>query len=80
MLRTYKKYVIGKIQRDRNGKESFMYFEQPIEESEYGMLNNVDMSTLFVIRDLIVMYLSDVEGSYTLDPVLKTFVFSEKEL
>jgi hypothetical protein len=80
MVKTYKKYVIGKIQRDRNGKESFMYFEQPIEESEYGMLNNVDMSTLFVIRDLIVMYLSDVEGSYTLDPVLKTFVFSEKEL
>lgn len=79
-MRTYKKYVIGKIQRDRNGKESFMYFEQPIEESEYGKLNNVDMSTLFVIRDLIVMYLSDVEGSYTLDPVLKTFVFSEKEL
>ena len=79
-MRTYKKYVIGKIQRDRNGKESFMYFEQPIEESEYGMLNNVDMSTLFVIRDLIVIYLSDVEGSYTLDPVLKTFVFSEKEL
>ena len=80
MVKTYKKYVIGKIQRDRNGKESFMYFEQPIEESEYGMLNNVDMSTLFVIRDLIVVYLSDVEGSYTLDPVLKTFVFSEKEL
>ena len=79
-MSTYKKYVIGKIQRDRNGKESFMYFEQPIEESEYGMLNNVDMSTLFVIRDLIVMYLSDDEGSYTLDPVLKTFVFSEKEL
>jgi hypothetical protein len=79
-MRTYKKYVIGKIQRDRNGKESFMYFEQPIEESEYGVLNNVDMSTLFVIRDLIVMYLSDIEGSYTLDPVLKTFVFSEKEL
>ena len=78
-MRTYKKYVIGKIQRDRNGKESFMYFEQPIEESEYGVLNNVDMSTLFVIRDLIVMYLSDIEGSYTLDPVLKTFVFSEKE-
>lgn len=79
-MSTYKKYVIGKIQRDRNGKESFIFFEQPIEESEYGMLNNVDMSTLFVIRDLIVMYLSDVEGSYTLDPVLKTFVFSEKEL
>lgn len=79
-MKRYKKYVIGKIQRDRNGKESFMYFEQPIEESEYGMLNNVDMSTLFVIRDLIVMYLSDVEGSYTLDPVLKTFVFLEKEL
>ena len=77
-MSTYKKYVIGKIQRDRNGKESFMYFEQPIEESEYGVLNNVDMSMLFVIRDLIVMYLSDVEGSYTLDPVLKTFVFSEK--
>jgi len=79
-MKRYKKYVIGKIQRDRNGKESFMYFEQPIEESEYGMVNNVDMSTLFVIRDLIVMYLSDVEGSYTLDPVLKTFVFSDKEL
>ena len=80
MLRTYKKYVIGKIQRDSNGKESFIYFKKPIEESEYGILNNVDMSTLFVIRDLIVIYLSDVEGSYTLDPVLKTFVFLEKEL
>jgi len=79
-MSTYKKYVIGKIQRDRNGKESFIFFEQPIEESEYGVLNNVDMSMLFVIRDLIVMYLSDVEGSYTLDPVLKTFVFLEKEL
>ena len=79
-MRTYKKYVIGKIQRDRSGKESFMYFEQPIEESEYGMLNNVDMSTLFVIRDLIVMYLSDIEGNYVLDPALKTFVFLEKEL
>ena len=79
-MKRYKKYVIGKIQRGKSGKESFMYFEQPIEESEYGLLNNVDMSTLFVIRDLIVMYLSDVEGSYTLDPVLKTFVFSEKEL
>ena len=79
-MKRYKKYVIGKIQRDRNGKESFIFFEQPIEESEYGVLNNVDMSMLFVIRDLIVMYLSDVEGSYTLDPVLKTFVFSEKEL
>ena len=78
-MRTYKKYVIGKIQRDRNGKESFMYFEQPIEESEYGVLNNVDMSMLFVIRDLIVIYLSDVEGNYVLDPVLKTFVFLEKE-
>ena len=80
MLRTYKKYVIGKIQRDKKGKESFMYFNKPVEESEYGALNNVDMSKLSVIRDLIVMYLSDVEGSYTLDPVLKTFVFSEKEL
>ena len=79
-MSTYKKYVIGKIQRDRNGKETFIFFEQPIEESEYGVLNNVDMSMLFVIRDLIVMYLSDVEGSYTLDPVLKTFVFSDKEL
>lgn len=78
-MKRYKKYVIGKIERDRNGKESFMYFEQPIEELEYGILNNVDMSTLFVIRDLIVMYLSDVEGNYVLDPVLKTFVFLEKE-
>ena len=78
-MRTYKKYVIGKIQRDRNGKESFIFFEQPIEESEYGVLNNVDMSMLFVIRDLIVMYLSDVEGNYVLDPALKTFVFLEKE-
>ena len=79
-MKTYKKYVIGKIQRDRKGKESFMYFEKPIEESEYGILNNVDMSTLFVIRDLIVIYLSDSEGRYTLDPVLKTFVFTEREL
>ena len=79
-MKTYKKYVIGKIQRDRKGKESFMYFEKPIEESEYGILNNVDISTLFVIRDLIVMYLSDSEGRYTFDPVLKTFVFTEREL
>jgi hypothetical protein len=80
MLRTYKKYVIGKIQRNSNGKESFIYFEKPIEESEYGILNNVDMSMLSVIRDLIVMYLSDTKGGYTLDPLLKTFVFLDKEL
>ena len=79
-MRTYKKYVIGKIQRDSNGKESFIYFEKPIEESEYGILNNVDMSMLSVIRDLIVMYLSDAKGGYTLDSLLKTFVFLEKEL
>ena len=80
MSKRYKKYIIGKIVRDDQGNESFDYFPTPIEESVYAKENNVDMSMLFVIRDLIVMYLSDVEGSYTLDPVLKTFVFSEKEL
>lgn len=75
----YKKYIIGKIIRDTNGVESINYFSEPIEESEYGTANNVDMSKLIVIRDLVVIYLSDKKGRYTLDPKLKTFVYLEEE-
>ena len=75
----YKKYIIGKIIRDTNGVESINYFSEPIEESEYGTANNVDMSKLIVIRDLVVIYLSDKKGRYTLDPQLKTFVYLEEE-
>ena len=78
-MRTYNKYGLGKIQRDKEGKEAFIYFEEPIEESEYGRINNVDISKIFIIRDLIVMYLSDPDGKYILDPVLKTFVSVEEE-
>jgi hypothetical protein len=78
-MRTYNKYVLGKIHRDKEGKEAFIYFEEPIEESEYGRINNVDISKIFIIRDLIVMYLSDPDGRYILDPVLKTFVSVEEE-
>jgi hypothetical protein len=76
---TYNKYVLGKIQRDKEGKEAFIYFEEPIEESEYGRINNVDISKIFIIRDLIVMYLSDLDGRYVLDPVINTFVPVEEE-
>ena len=75
----YKKYIIGKIIRDTNGVESINYFSELIEESEYGTANNVDMSKLIVIRDLVVIYLSDKKGRYTLDPQLKTFVYLEEE-
>jgi len=37
------------------------------------------MSKLIVIRDLVVIYLSDKKGKYTLDPQLKTFVYLEVE-
>ena len=75
----YKKYIIGKITRDTKGVESIKYFSEPIEESEYGIANNVDMSKLIVIRDLVVIYLIDKKGRYTLDPQLKTFVYLEDE-
>ena len=75
----YKKYIVGKITRDSKGVESIKYFSEPIEESEYGTANNVDMSKLIVIRDLVVIYLSDKKGRYTLDPQLKTFVYLEEE-
>jgi len=75
----YKKYIVGKITRDSKGVESIKYFSEPIEESEYGIANNVDMSKLIVIRDLVVVYLSDKKGRYTLDPQLKTFVYLEEE-
>lgn len=75
----YKKYIIGKITRDTKGVESIKYFSEPIEEPEYGIANNVDMSKLIVIRDLVVIYLSDKKGRYTLDPQLKTFVYLEEE-
>ena len=78
-MRTYKKYILGKIHRDEEGKEAFIYFEEPIEESEYGRINNVDISKIFIIRDLIVMYLSDLDGRYVLDPVINTFVPVEEE-
>ena len=75
----YKKYIVGKITRDSKGVESIKYFSEPIEESKYGTANNVDMSKLIVIRDLVVIYLSDKKGRYTLDPQLKTFVYLEEE-
>ena len=75
----YKKYIVGKITRDSKGIESIKYFSEPIEESKYGTANNVDMSKLIVIRDLVVIYLSDKKGRYTLDPQLKTFVYLEEE-
>ena len=51
MSKRYKKYIIGKINRDKQGNESFVYFPAPIEESVYAKENNVDMSMLFVVRD-----------------------------
>ena len=79
MNKRYKKYIVGKIVRDEQGKESFVYFPTPIEESVYGKENNVDMSMLFVVRDLIVMYLTDGAGKYALDETLKVFVYLEEE-
>ena len=79
MSKRYKKYIIGKIIRDEQGNESFVYFPTPIEESVYAKENNVDMSMLFVVRDLIVMYLTDGAGKYTLDETLKIFVYLEEE-
>ena len=78
-MRTYKKYILGKIHRDEEGKEAFIYFEEPIEESKYGRINNVDISKIFIIRDLIVMYLSDLDVRYVFDPVINTFVPVEEE-
>ena len=75
----YKKYIIGKIVRDEKGNESFVYFPLPVEESDYAKENNVDMSKLFVIRDLIVIHLTDPNGNYGLDPKLKRFVHIEEE-
>tara|TARA_X000000368_G_scaffold406334_1_gene384454 strand:+ start:1199 stop:1324 length:126 start_codon:yes stop_codon:yes gene_type:complete len=37
------------------------------------------MSKLFVVRDLIVIYLTDPAGQYALDETLKIFVYSEGE-
>ena len=79
MSKRYKKYIIGKINRDKQGNESFVYFPAPIEESVYAKENNVDMSMLFVVRDLIVMYLTDGAGKYALDETLKIFVYLEEE-
>tara|TARA_B100000085_G_scaffold140785_1_gene128223 strand:- start:41 stop:280 length:240 start_codon:yes stop_codon:yes gene_type:complete len=73
-MKKYKKYVVGKITRDSKGEESFVYFPAPVEESFYAEENNLDMSKLASIRDLIAVYLTDADGRYALDPVLKTFV------
>ena len=74
MIKRYQKYVVGKITRDSKGEESFVYFPTPVEESFYAEENNLDMTKLASVRDLIVVYLIDAGGKYTLDPVLKTFV------
>ncbi len=73
-MKKYKKYVVGKITRDSKGEESFVYFSTPVEESLYVEENKLDMTKLSNVRDLIVVYLTDADGSYVLDPVLKTFV------
>ena len=79
MSKRYKKYIIGKIVRDDQGNESFVYFPTPIEESVYAKENNVDMSMLFVVRDLIVIYFKEPGGQYALDETLKIFVNLEEE-
>ena len=78
-MKKYKKYVVGKITRDSKGEESLVYFPAPVEESFYAEENNLDMTKLVSVRDLVVVYLSDKKGRYTLDPQLKTFVYLEEE-
>ena len=78
-MKKYKKYVVGKITRDSKGEESLVYFPAPVEESFYAEENNLDMTKLASVRDLVVVYLSDKKGRYTLDPQLKTFVYLEDE-
>ena len=78
-MKKYKKYVVGKITRDSKGEESLVYFSAPVEESFYAEENNLDMTKLASVRDLVVVYLSDKKGRYTLDPQLKTFVYLEEE-
>lgn len=77
-MKKYKKYVIGRISRNTKGNESFVYFSTPIEESTYAKENNLDMTKLSAVRDLIVIYLTDEKGKYTLDPILKTFVYVDE--
>ena len=78
-MKKYKKYVVGKITRDSKGEESLVYFPAPVEEEYYAEENNLDMTKLASVRDLVVVYLSDKKGRYTLDPQLKTFVYLEDE-
>ena len=78
-MKKYKKYVVGKITRDSKGEESLVYFPAPVEESFYAEENNLDMTKLASVRDLVVVYLSNKKGRYTLDPQLKTFVYLEEE-
>ena len=78
-MKKYKKYVVGKITRDSKGEESLVYFPAPVEESFYAEENNLDMTKLVSVRDLVVVYLSEKKGRYTLDPQLKTFVYLEEE-
>ena len=78
-MKKYKKYVVGKITRDSKGEESLVYFPAPVEESFYAEENNLDMTKLASVRDLVVVYLSDKKGRYTLDPQLKTLVYLEEE-
>ena len=78
-MKKYKKFVVGKITRDSKGEESLVYFPDPVEESFYAEENNLDMTKLASVRDLVVVYLSDKKGRYTLDPQLKTFVYLEEE-
>ena len=56
-MKKYKKYVVGKITRDSKGEESLVYFPAPVEESFYAEENNLDMTKLASVRDLIVVYL-----------------------
>ena len=73
-MKKYKKYVVGKITKDSKGEEQFVYFSTPVEESLYAEENKLDMTKLSNVRDLIVVYLTDTDGRYALDHVLKTFV------
>ena len=59
VMKKYKKYVVGKITRDSKGEIVISLFPAPVEESNIFEENNLDMTKLASVRDLVVVYLSD---------------------
>jgi hypothetical protein len=80
MTDKYNKYIIGKLVFDIEKKRhSPLYFKNPILEKTYIEKNNLDISRLIDVKDLISFYLKEISGNYIFDIKIGTYINTDFE-